>query len=99
MLELDPEHDILEAFACFDEGDKGWVDVREMRQWLSELGDRMTDKEVSGDGEICSVAHAKIDRLFMGPFTDRQGRFNYVDFAKTLRVNDGEPERDDKLTT
>jgi myosin regulatory light chain 12 len=35
----------------------------------------------------------------MGPFTDRQGRFNYVEFAKTLRVNDGEPERDDKLTT
>jgi myosin regulatory light chain 12 len=47
LLELDPEHDILEAFACFDEGDKGWVDVREMRKWLSELGDRMTDKEVS----------------------------------------------------
>jgi myosin regulatory light chain 12 len=45
------------------------------------------------------AADAQIDRLFMGPFTDRQGRFNYVEFAKTLRVNDGEPERADKLTT
>jgi myosin regulatory light chain 12 len=35
--------------------------------------------------------------LFAGPYTDRQGRFNYVEWAKVLRVNDGEPERDDKL--
>lgn len=47
LLELDPEHDILEAFACFDEGDKGYVDVKEMRKWLSELGDRMSEQEVS----------------------------------------------------
>jgi len=47
LLELDPEHDILEAFACFDEGDKGYVDVKEMRKWLSELGDRMDEREVS----------------------------------------------------
>jgi myosin regulatory light chain 12 len=46
LIELDPEHDILEAFACFDEGDKGWVDVREMRKWLSDLGDPMTEQEV-----------------------------------------------------
>lgn len=50
LIQLDPEHDILEAFACFDEGDKGWVDVREMRKWLSEMGDRMDDKEVSRRG-------------------------------------------------
>lgn len=46
LIELDPEHDILEAFACFDEGDKGWVDVKEMKKWLSELGDRMQEQEV-----------------------------------------------------
>ena len=40
-----------------------------------------------------------MDRLFNGPFTDRQGRFHYADFAKVLRVNDGEPERADKLMT
>ena len=39
----------------------------------------------------------QIDRLFSGPFTDRQGRFNYVEWAKVLRVNDGEEEREDKL--
>ncbi len=47
LLELDPEPDILEAFASFDEGDKGVVKVDEMRKWLGELGDRMDDREVS----------------------------------------------------
>lgn len=85
LLELDPEQDIVDAFACFDEGDKGIVGVGEMRKWLGEMGDRMEDWE--------------IERLFSGPFTDRQGRFNYVEFAKVLRVNDGEEEREDKLAT
>jgi len=83
LLELDPEPELLEAFACFDDGDKGWVSVKEMRKWLGELGERMDDRE--------------IERLFSGPYTDRQGRFNYVEFAKVLRVNDGEEEREDRL--
>ncbi|EJT46896.1 myosin, light chain 2, 20 kDa [Trichosporon asahii var. asahii CBS 2479] len=83
LLSLDEEHDMLEAFACFDDGDKGYVMVDEVRPVLKEMGDRMTDEE--------------IDRLFSGPFTDRQGRFNYVEWAKVLRVNDGEPEREDAI--
>lgn len=47
LIELDPEADILDAFSCFDEGDKGVVDVKEMRKWLGEMGDRMQDWEVS----------------------------------------------------
>jgi myosin regulatory light chain 12 len=47
LLELDPEAELVEAFACFDEGDKGVVQVSEMRKWLGELGDRMEDWEVS----------------------------------------------------
>jgi len=46
LLELDPEEEIVESFACFDEGDKGFVDVKEMRKHLGELGDRMEDWEV-----------------------------------------------------
>ncbi|WVR07595.1 hypothetical protein IAU60_004637 [Kwoniella sp. DSM 27419] len=85
LIQLDREEDLVDAFACFDEGDKGWVDVKEMKKWLSEMGDRMSVEE--------------IDRLFSGPHTDRQGRFNYIEFARTLRVNEGEPEREDKLAT
>ncbi|WVQ68079.1 uncharacterized protein L199_006285 [Kwoniella botswanensis] len=85
LIQLDNERELIEAFACFDEGDKGWVDTKEVRKWLSEMGDRMDETE--------------IERLFSGPFTDRQGRFNYIEFAKVLRVNDGEEEREDKLST
>ena len=104
LLELDPEPELLEAFACFDEGDKGVVQVGEMRRWLGELGDRMDDKEVCGAEtglgkgiRLMMDDGGQIDRLFGGSFTDRQGRFNYVEFAKVLRVNDGEEEREDKL--
>lgn len=44
---LDPETDLVEAFACFDEGDKGWVDVKVVRKHLAEMGDRMDEAEVS----------------------------------------------------
>lgn len=46
LLSLDEEHDMLEAFACFDDGDKGYVVVDEVRPVLKEMGDRMTDEEV-----------------------------------------------------
>ncbi|BEJ13802.1 hypothetical protein CspHIS471_0309760 [Cutaneotrichosporon sp. HIS471] len=79
LLHLDREHDLLEAFACFDDGDKGWVQVAEVRKFLAEMGDRMDQEEM--------------DRLFNGPFTDRQGRFNYIEWAKVLRVNDADEAR------
>ncbi|WWC71578.1 uncharacterized protein I206_105536 [Kwoniella pini CBS 10737] len=85
LIQLDNEKELIDAFSCFDENDKGWIDVNEVRKWLAEMGDRMNEEE--------------IERLFSGPFTDRQGRFNYLEFAKVLRVNDGEEERDDKLST
>lgn len=46
---LDPEPAVVEAFAAFDEGDKGWVDVKVVRKQLAELGDRMSEAEVSID--------------------------------------------------
>lgn len=98
LLELDPEPELLEAFACFDEGDKGYVKVEEIRKFLGEMGDRMSDAEVSGHARVWARRSChQIDRLFSGPNTDRQGRFDYVGFAKVLRVNDGEEERPDRL--
>ena len=37
---------MLEAFACFDEKDTGYVSVSQMRQFLSSMGDRMSEEEV-----------------------------------------------------
>jgi len=35
-------------------------------------------------------AFTQIDRFLAGPYTDRQERFDYVKFAKALKVNDAE---------
>ncbi len=76
LFEFDTEHELVEAFACFDENDSGLVKVDEMRRWLSDVGDRMDEREM--------------DRLLKGPYTDRQGNFNYREWVKVLRVNEEE---------
>ncbi|KAF5323597.1 hypothetical protein D9611_005706 [Ephemerocybe angulata] len=76
LFEFDTEAELIEAFESFDENDKGTVKVDEMRKWLSEVGERMDMQE--------------IDKLFKGPFTDRQGNFNYREWVKVLRINDEE---------
>lgn len=76
LFEFDTEHELVEAFACFDENDSGFVKVDEIRKWLGEVGDRMDARE--------------IDRLLKGPYTDRQGLFHYREWVKVLRVNEEE---------
>ncbi|KDQ63330.1 hypothetical protein JAAARDRAFT_44244 [Jaapia argillacea MUCL 33604] len=80
LFEFDTEAELLEAFECFDENDTGFVKCDEMRKWLAEVGERMDQRE--------------IDKLLKGPFTDRQGNFNYREWVKVLRVN-ADPENFD----
>ncbi|KAH7930502.1 EF-hand [Leucogyrophana mollusca] len=79
LFEFDPEADLMEAFECFDEGDTGMVKIDEMRKWMSEVGERMDQRE---------VRYPCIDKFLKGSFTDRQGNFNYREWIKVLRVND-----------
>lgn len=46
LFEFDTEAELLEAFESFDENDSGMVKVEEMRKWLSEVGERMDEREV-----------------------------------------------------
>jgi myosin regulatory light chain 12 len=46
LFEFDAEAELLEAFSSFDESDSGMVKCDEMRKWLSETGDRMSQAEV-----------------------------------------------------
>ncbi|KAJ7103302.1 hypothetical protein B0H15DRAFT_811788 [Mycena belliarum] len=78
LFEFDTEAELLEAFESFDEGDSGFVRVEEMRKWLAEVGERMGERE--------------IDKLLKGPFTDRQGNFNYREWVKVLRVNEDDDD-------
>ncbi|KAF9778204.1 EF-hand protein [Thelephora terrestris] len=80
LYDFDTEQELLGAFECFDENDSGFVKVDEMRKWLSESGERMD--------------HSEIDKLLKGPFTDRQGNFNYREWVKVLRINADNEEQD-----
>ncbi|BGP00727.1 myosin regulatory light chain 9 [Rhodotorula toruloides] len=72
---LSPEQEMLEAFACFDEKNEGFVRGGEVREWLGGTGDRMSEKE--------------IDRLLHAPFYDpKTDLFNYRLWCSTLRVTD-----------
>ncbi|KAK4056631.1 hypothetical protein OIO90_002479 [Microbotryomycetes sp. JL221] len=73
---MDPEQDLLEAFATFDEGNKGVIKPGELRKCLKTEGNCMTDNE--------------IDRLLSAPFVTSNGDFKYRLFCETLRVTDQE---------
>ncbi|KAF7981149.1 hypothetical protein HWV62_34905 [Athelia sp. TMB] len=79
LFEFDTEAELIEAFECFDENDTGLVRIDEMRKWLSEVGERMDQRE--------------IDKLLKSSFADRQGNFNYREWVKVLRVNDDADEQ------
>jgi len=80
LFEFDVEPELLDAFGSFDEDDKGFVKADEMRKWLSEVGERMDQRE--------------IDKFLKGPFSDRQGNFNYREWVKVLRVNADDDEEE-----
>jgi len=93
LFEFDTESELLEAFGCFDEDDTGMVKVEEMRKWLSEVGERMSEEEVCGRVRVRATDwDMQIERLLKGSFTDRQGRFNYREWVKVLRVNDDDED-------
>ncbi|KAI0095209.1 EF-hand protein [Irpex rosettiformis] len=80
LYDFDAENELLEAFECFDENDTGSVKCDEVRGWLGDVGEKMDQRE--------------IDKLLKGPFTDRQGNFNYREWVKVLRVNADNEEAD-----
>ena len=93
LFEFDAEAELLEAFSSFDDSDSGMVRCDEMKKWLGETGDRMSQAEVCSSLSPCLLPRtdwicAQIDRFLKGSFTDRQGNFNYKEWVKVLRVNE-----------
>lgn len=41
-----------------------------------------------------TINYGQIDRFLKGPFTDRQGNFNYREWVKVLRVNGDEEQNE-----
>jgi len=74
LLELDPEPELVEAFATFDQLDVGVLDADKLRKVLQSEGDRLTEAEATG--------------LLSAPFVDKRGDLKYRDFCRTLRITD-----------
>lgn len=66
----DPEDVIKNAFACFDEENKGVINEDRLRELLTTMGDRFTDDEVD---EMYREAPIK------------SGNFDYVEFTRILK--------------
>jgi Ca2+-binding EF-hand superfamily protein len=47
MTGTDPEHEITQAFECFDSKRTGVIDADVLREAMTTMGDRFTDEEVS----------------------------------------------------
>jgi myosin regulatory light chain 12 len=97
LFEFEAEAELVEAFSSFDESDSGMVKCDEIRKWLSETGDRMSQSEVRirsslSGGSMFDFSFKKIDRFLKGSFTDRQGNFNYKEWVKVLRVNEDDDD-------
>ncbi|KAJ3115662.1 Myosin regulatory light chain 12B [Phlyctochytrium bullatum] len=67
----DPEHEILQAFECFDEAKTGFINADVLREYMTTMGDRFTDEEV--------------DIMFKGAPLDRNNNFNYKDFVRVIK--------------
>jgi Ca2+-binding EF-hand superfamily protein len=66
----DPEDVIRNAFACFDEDSKGYINEERLRELLTSMGDRFTDDEVD---EMYREAPIK------------GSNFDYVEFIRILK--------------
>ncbi|RKP27947.1 hypothetical protein SYNPS1DRAFT_32317 [Syncephalis pseudoplumigaleata] len=74
MSGTDPEHEIIGAFECFDEEGNGRIHAEHLREYLTSMGDRLTDDDV--------------DILFKGDMIDRNGYFDYQKFVRVLKYGE-----------
>ena len=75
MTGTDPEHEILQAFECFDKS--GFVNADTLREAMTTMGDRFTDDEVLFINEV--------DIMFKGASIDHHNNFNYRQFVHVLK--------------
>lgn len=76
----DPEDVIRNAFACFDERQAGFLTEDYFRECLMTMGDRWTEDQV--------------DDLLHGNPNITDGKFDYLEFTRTLKHGAREKEED-----
>jgi len=70
MRATDSEEEIKEAFKVFDKGGNGYISAAELRQVMTSLGEKLTEKEV--------------DEMIREADIDGDGQINYDEFVKMM---------------
>ncbi|POV94927.1 hypothetical protein PSTT_16559 [Puccinia striiformis] len=91
LLELNPESELIEAFECFDEDDKGTTDGKELREWLVLLVIKCRKRRSVYRPILyppppkvwysCLSIITQIDKLLSPPFADRHVATLFLLFA------------------
>lgn len=58
----DPEHEILQAFECFDDKKTGFINGELLREAMTGMGDRFTDEEVILDCDKFNLGGCHVQR-------------------------------------
>jgi calmodulin len=69
---IDSPEDIIEAFRVFDVEGKGYITVEELRNAMTNLGEKLTEKEVK--------------EMIMEADFDGDGVINYSDFVRIMTM-------------
>ncbi|KAK3603071.1 hypothetical protein CHS0354_015766 [Potamilus streckersoni] len=70
MKETDLEASLREAFQMFDEDGNGFISAAELKQVMTNLGEKLTDEEV--------------DQMIREADTDGDGQVNYEEFLAVM---------------
>jgi len=70
MRATDSEEEIKEAFKVFDKDGNGYISAAELRQVMTSLGEKLTEKEV--------------DEMIREADIDGDGQINYDEFVKMM---------------
>lgn len=70
MKDIDSVHEIKEAFRVFDKEGKGYISAAELRNVMTNLGEKLTDEEV--------------DEMIREADIDGDGQINYEEFVQIM---------------
>mmetsp|Transcript_129423 Transcript_129423/g.307073 ORF Transcript_129423/g.307073 Transcript_129423/m.307073 type:complete len:151 (-) Transcript_129423:166-618(-) len=73
LKETDTEEELIEAFKVFDRDRDGFISGKELRQSMTNLGERLTDTEV--------------DEMIREADMDGDGLINYDEFVKMMMAS------------
>ena len=74
MKDTHSEEEIREAFSVFDKDGNGFISAAELRQTMTEVGEKLTDEE--------------LDEMLREADTDEDGQVNFEEFVTMMTSSD-----------